>query len=38
MMFSVLLPIKISTGLLAEYIVRVSSKVLTEIKLFLLIN
>ena len=34
MIISVPLPIKISTGLLAKYIVRVSSKSLTEIKLF----
>ena len=36
--FSVSLPIKISTGLLAEYIVRVSSKFLSEIKLFCITN
>ena len=38
MIFPVSLPIKISTGLLAEYIVRVSSKSLTDLKLFSIIN
>ena len=38
MIFSVSLAIKISIGLLAEYIVWVSPKSLTEIKLFFIIN